>query len=339
MVSDLRVGIVGLGPWGLNLVRAFEQTPRCTVTAVCDIAASRLPLGRARAPSASLHLDLDELLRSNVDAVVVAAPSVEHAELTLRSLAAGKHVFVEKPLSLGIESALAIRNAATARSLRVMVGHILAHHPAIARVGELLGEPGFGVPRLAHCERSSVRATGDEGAWWSLAAHDIAVLHLLFGETALEVQANRDVLRDSRERISAELQFSDARARIVVERPATEKRRQLWLLTTEAEFVFDETDGQLLARSGARRHDPAGWENIAFIEEEPLRREVRHFVDGILEGTEFLTDVRAACEVVAALEAGQLSIDVGAAARVTTDGARMSPSIPTGEHDRETTWG
>ena len=99
LVEPLTVGQVGLGPWGSNLARNFNELAR--LRWLCDAAEDKLAGLPGRFPSARLTARFDDLLEDDeVDAVVVATPVLTHAELAKRALSAGKHVFVEKPMAL-----------------------------------------------------------------------------------------------------------------------------------------------------------------------------------------------------------------------------------------------
>ena len=98
--EPIKVGIVGLGYWGPNRLRALMDIPGAEVSHICDLDAERLDRAARRCPSALATDDLEQLLGDqSVDAVVIATPAASHFELTTRCLKAGKHVFVEKPLA------------------------------------------------------------------------------------------------------------------------------------------------------------------------------------------------------------------------------------------------
>src|SRR5258706_5766860 len=109
MAGEVRLAVVGAGYWGINHVRAFARQKRAELVAICD----RDPDARARAaelaPRAALCAELDEVLGDpSIDAVVLATPAVAHAEQARAALAAGKHVFVEKPMALTPADAAAV---------------------------------------------------------------------------------------------------------------------------------------------------------------------------------------------------------------------------------------
>lgn len=316
MGSRLRVGIVGLGPWGLNLVQAFSRTERCDVQALCDVSPERRRLASIHATTASVHTDFDELLRTTIDAVAIATPSGQHARMALEALAVGKHVFVEKPLALGLHEARAVQHRWAGSDLCLMVGHIVAYHPGVERLRAMLAAGSLGAPLTAWCERSSAHARGDAGVWWSLASHDVALLQLLLGQRARSIVVSSNTRTDAGESVTARLDFDTmVSATITVERPKA-KRRRLWLRCEVADVLFDELAPSLAIRARARGTNSGEWETVAFSAEQPLLREVSHFAAGSLDGAPVVTDCDLGCEVVAVLEAGQRSLDSAAAVRI-----------------------
>jgi predicted dehydrogenase len=138
--------VAGLGPWGSNLARNFHELAE--LVWLCDEDESRLRAAAGRYPAARAAEGFDEVLEApDVDAVVVATPVPTHAALARRALAAGKHVFVEKPMALGGAEAEALVALAEERGLVLMPGHLLLYHPGVAQLkalvdaGELGEEP------------------------------------------------------------------------------------------------------------------------------------------------------------------------------------------------------
>src|SRR5947209_7647016 len=114
----VRVGVVGYGYWGPNLVRNFAECARAEVVAVCDRDRARLDLVRRRYPAVRTESDFTALLAdATIDAVAIATPIHTHFELALRALAAGKHLLVEKPLAAASEQCEQLIEEAARRNL------------------------------------------------------------------------------------------------------------------------------------------------------------------------------------------------------------------------------
>src|SRR3954463_13528192 len=118
----LRVGVIGYGYWGPNLVRNFMSAPGSSVVAVCDLRENRLAPLRKLYPAINTTTNPQELITDkSVDAVVISTPVSSHFELAMNALKAGKHVLVEKPLAANSADALKLITEAEARKLVLMV--------------------------------------------------------------------------------------------------------------------------------------------------------------------------------------------------------------------------
>ena len=134
-VSDkVRVGVVGLGYWGPNLARNFDRLADAELAYCCDLDEANLAKARSLYPHAVVTDDLDALLGDDaLDAVVVATSVPTHYALGKRALEAGKHAFIEKPIALRAADAEDLLATASAKGVKLMVGHLLEYHPAVAK--------------------------------------------------------------------------------------------------------------------------------------------------------------------------------------------------------------
>jgi len=190
--SPLRVAAVGLGYWGPNLARAWSGLETAELRWLCDLDQANLARVGARHPGAALTRDLDEVLGDPaVEAVSIATSVPTHARLALRALESGKHVFVEKPLAMSGREAREVVAAADARGLTLAVGHLLVHHPGVAKLKELAVAGDLGEIHYLYTNRVNLgQVRDDENALWSLGAHDVSVLLHLVGELPVAASAH-----------------------------------------------------------------------------------------------------------------------------------------------------
>jgi predicted dehydrogenase len=183
------VGVAGLGLWGSNLARNFNEL--AGLAWVCDTDEERLTVAAARYFSARATSSFEELLADEtVEAVVVATPVPTHAELARRALAAGKHVFVEKPLALAADEAEELVALAEERALVLMPGHLLLYHPGVRKLKEIVDSGALGDVLYVYGNRQNLGTIRpDENALWSLGAHDLSVILHLLGEEPSELWA------------------------------------------------------------------------------------------------------------------------------------------------------
>jgi predicted dehydrogenase len=325
-VSDVRVGVVGLGYWGPNLARNFDALPGCRLRWCCDPDPEARERGAARLPEARFTGDLDDLLGDpELDAVALATPVPTHAELARRALAAGKHCFVEKPLAQSTADAERVLEAARETDRVLMVGHLLEYHPGVRTLRELAESGQLGDIRYVYSHRLNLgKLRDDENALWSLGAHDVSVVLLLAGEEPHEVEARGEsYMHPGVEDVvfcflrfpsglAAHLHLSwldphkERRFTVVGSRQmATFDDMELERKVTVYDKGFDQsatTYGEYITRSGdiwSPRID-----NV-----EPLRLECEHFLECVREGRAPLSDGASGLRVVRVLEALQERLD------------------------------
>jgi predicted dehydrogenase len=187
----VRVGVVGYGYWGPNLVRNFNEAQGSRVTWVADLQADRLAPLAARYPGVRPTTSAADLIAAeDVDAVVIATPVATHCDLAIRALRAGKHVLVEKPLAHTTEACERMIEAAVANRCTLAVDHTFPYTGAVRKIKELVQAGRLG--ELYHYD--SVRVNlglfqHDVSVIWDLAVHDLAILDYLFGVFPTAVSA------------------------------------------------------------------------------------------------------------------------------------------------------
>jgi predicted dehydrogenase len=191
MIMAIKIGVIGYGYWGPNLVRNFVEVPGSEVLEVSDLRPGALAKARARYPAVNTAVDHKELIfNPKIDAVVIATPVSTHFDLAMQALKAGKHVLVEKPITSTAEQALQLINEAESRNLVLMVDHTFVYTGAVRKIHELidLGELGD----LYYYD--SVRVNlglfqRDVSVIWDLAVHDLAIMDYVFESKPYAISA------------------------------------------------------------------------------------------------------------------------------------------------------
>jgi predicted dehydrogenase len=325
-----RVGIVGLGYWGPNLARNLSALENCELAWCCDASEASRAKYSAVHPEASFTAELDDLLADDsLDAVAITTPVPTHADLAERVLEAGKHCFVEKPLAQDAAAAERIAALAEDRGLVLMAGHLLAYHPGVRQLADLIAAGELGEVFYLYSQRVNLgKLRADENALWSLGAHDVSVLLELAEGNPSEVSARGEAyLRDGVEDVVfAYIRFDNGLgAHLHLSWLDPHKMRKITVVGSERMATLDDmaldrkltiwdkgfdpsadTYGEYITRSGAV------W-SPAVPNDEPLRLECEHFVDCVLNGSRPRTDGAAGVRVVRVLEALQASLDAGGA--------------------------
>jgi predicted dehydrogenase len=177
----IRVGVIGFGYWGPNVVRNFQGMHDCQVVAICDLDPSVSRLASAAYPGIKVVNDSSELLDSPaVDAVAVITPVWTHFELTKRALDNGKHVFVEKPFTSTSAQAEELIQLAEKKHLKIMVDHTFIYTGAVRKIRQLIDEDVLG--RLYYYDSTRVNLglfQHDVNVIWDLAPHDLSIMDYL----------------------------------------------------------------------------------------------------------------------------------------------------------------
>jgi predicted dehydrogenase len=185
------LGLIGFGYWGPNLLRNFSATPGVCVKAVCDVDARRLAAAQAAAPWLAVTGDVHKVLaHPGIGAVAIATPVASHFEIANAALAAGKHVFIEKPLARTSDEAMHLIGAAKARGCVLMVDHTYVYSSAVERLRALIERDELGQAFYYDSVRANLgRFRDDVDVLWDLAVHDLAILDFLFDAMPTEVTA------------------------------------------------------------------------------------------------------------------------------------------------------
>lgn len=187
----IRVGVIGYGYWGPNLVRNFMLAPGSAVTRVCDLREERLAPLQKQYPGLKTCTQAQDLINdTDVDAVVIATPVSSHFELTLAALQAGKHVLVEKPLALTSDHARRLVEEAAARKLVLLVDHTFVYTDAVRKIRELISSGQLGQIYYYDAVRVNLGLfQHDVNVIWDLAIHDLSIIDHVLPEKPVAVSA------------------------------------------------------------------------------------------------------------------------------------------------------
>ncbi|MCX6137459.1 MAG: Gfo/Idh/MocA family oxidoreductase, partial [Ignavibacteriales bacterium] len=188
----MKVGILGLGYWGPNLVRNFLANKQVRRVVGCDVNTDRLNSTQDRFPSLSVTSDYNVLLKDpSIDAIAIATPVGLHYEFARAALEAGKHIWVEKPFTTSVAEAEKLIELAAKKDLIIFVDHTFIYTDAVRKIKELIDQDDLG--ELMYFD--SVRVNlglfqHDVNVIWDLAPHDLSIMHYLLGKKVSAVSAN-----------------------------------------------------------------------------------------------------------------------------------------------------
>jgi len=187
----IKIGVIGYGYWGPNLVRNFMEASGSTVVAVCDLRTERLAQLKVRYPSIKIGSNCKELFDDNeIDAIVIATPVSSHSELALAALRAGKHVLVEKPLAANSEQAIELIEEAANRKRVLMVDHTFVYTGAVRTIRQLIIDNQLGEIYYYDAVRVNLGLfQHDVNVIWDLAIHDLSIMDYVLPSRAVAVSA------------------------------------------------------------------------------------------------------------------------------------------------------
>ena len=187
----LRIGVIGYGYWGPNLVRNFITANGSQVVMVCDINQQNLKKVRKAYPQIRVTTDYNELIKDpEIDAVAIATPVFTHHELARKVLEEGKSVFVEKPFTHTVAEAEDLIELAAKKKLKIMVDHTFLYTGAVKKIKQLIEDGILGQIYYFDSVRVNLGLfQHDVNVVWDLAPHDIAIMDYVIGEMPLAVIA------------------------------------------------------------------------------------------------------------------------------------------------------
>jgi predicted dehydrogenase len=321
----VRTAVVGLGYWGPNLARAFQGLEETSLDWLCDLDPALRERAARQFPGTRVSADFDELLDDPaLEAVAVATSVPTHRALAARALAAGKHVFVEKPLATTVADARFLLREARRRDRVLFVGHLLVHHPGVAKLKELCRSGELGDTRYIYTNRVNLgQVRADENALWSLGPHDVAVLlHLLDARPeSVSAQGQCFIRPGVEDVVFGLLRFPGGIiAHLQLSWLDPHKLRRATIVGSEKMAVFDDMrlegkvtvyDKGVALGDGSLRSGDSYSPRLAH--EEPLRIECRQFARSVRGLEQPRSDGAQGVAVVEVLDAMQRSLDAGGA--------------------------
>ena len=331
-----KVGVVGCGYWGPNLIRNFNSLPNCDLKAVCDVSSERLDHMKSLYPNVEGFTDFDQFLRdADLDAVVVATPVKYHHPLAKAALLAGKHTLIEKPMASSSAECEELIEIANKNGLALMVGHTFLYSSPIQKIVEIVQSGEMGEIRYINSQRLNLGLfQKDINVAWDLAPHDISIILHILGQTpeVVNCQGNAHITPGIEDVTNMSLTFSEDRfATIQSSWLEPRKVRQMTIVGTQRMIVYDDIQPMEKIRVYDTRverpphYDTFGEFHYSYHygdshipripQGEPLKALCQHFVECIVEGKTPLTCGQKGLELVKILEASSQSL-AGAGAPV-----------------------
>jgi len=332
MSKQTKVGVVGCGYWGPNLIRNFKSLGDCELKMMCDLSEDRLKHLKTLYPDVKGETDFSHMLNgAGLDAVVVATAVRLHFSMAKASLLAGKHTMIEKPMAMSSAECEELVDIARKKGLVLMVGHTFLYSPAVRRIKEIVDSGDLGDIRYISARRLNLGLfQKDINVAWDLAPHDISIILHIMGEQPVSVncRGSAHVTPGVEDVTNMSLTFrKDRSAMIQSSWIDPRKIREMTIVGSKRMIVYDDVAQQEKIRIYDMRVDrPPHYDTFAEFhyayhygdmyapyikQEEPLRTECQHFLECIRESKVPLTCGTKGLELVRILEASSASLKQG----------------------------
>ncbi len=324
----IKVGLIGYGYWGPNLVRNFNGIPECKIKYVCDSREDRLKLLKQTYPFIDTVTDANLVIEDKeIDAVVIATPVFTHYKFAKAALENGKHVLLEKPMTASVKEAMDLMKMAEDQSKVLMVDHTFLYTGAVQTMKKIINRGEMGKIKYFDSTRINLGLfQPDVNVLWDLAPHDISILNFLVNETPYSVNATGVSHTNNNIENIAYLTVnyqSDFIAHFNCSWTSPVKIRMMLLGGNEKMLVYNDLEPSEKIRiydtgysykSDEERKKilvdyRAGDVYIPKVEmKEALSSMANDFVNCIQSGSKPVADMKSGIDVVKVLEAAQLSI-------------------------------
>ena len=306
-MSEQKIAVLGCGLWGRNIVRNFYNLNALGM--VCDLDDDNIAKVKEQYPGIKTTKDFHDILNSKeITGVVVVTPSHTHFKFVKAMLEAGKHVYVEKPISTVAQEARDLTDLADSKGLVLMVGHLLLYHPAVNRLKMLVEEGALGDIVYAQSDRLNINYfKNDRSVMWDLAPHDVSMISYVLGKNPQHVISaigcssdGNDIMDITHIGIKME---GGAVAHITDSWITPKKHVQLLVRGTKKTAILDDTvpEHKLTIYDNFKAGSS---ENIQldYLEIEPLKLECQHFISCCETGKKARSDGENGFIVVSILE-------------------------------------
>ncbi len=325
----ISIGVIGCGYWGPNLVRNFFSLRDCKVKKLCDTDTKRLEAVAALYPSIEMTTHYEDLIEDpGIDAIVIATPVRCHFEMALKSLLAGKHTLIEKPMASSIRECIILIDAAEKYGLTLMAGHTFIYSPTVRKIRQIVESEELGEIQYLSARRLNLGLfQKDINVAWDLAPHDISILLYILDDFPVSVncQGKAHVHPNIEDITNMVLSYANGRiATIQSSWLDPNKVRDMTVVGSKKMLVYDDLEPMEKIKIYDKHVEiPPHYDTYAefhyayhygdmfspYIKQyEPLKMQCQHFLDCIHTGERSETNGMEALKVVQVLEAATASL-------------------------------
>ena len=310
MIRELNIALIGCGNWGKNIARNLHQ-----MGSLACIYDSNIKLSEKLSYDYSLPtLELNEIFKDqNINAIVIASPAITHKDLAIEALKNDKDVFIEKPFCLSLPDAQKLSELAKNKNRVLMVGHLLNYHNAFIKMKELIKNGKIGILQNIRANRLALGAIrSEESVIYDLSVHDISMILSIVKELPIDVNVQSIHHHDNvgPDAVSIKLSFSKGLTALInSDWMCPYKEHKFSIIGTKGSLIFDDTktwsekllyNPSFVTTKNSIINAPI--EKIEIKENEPLKSELKEFIDCVYSRKSPLTDHKEALKVQTVLD-------------------------------------
>jgi len=340
----LNIAVIGCGYWGPNLIRNFNFLSDCKVSLICDKDVNRLAHMRKLYPAVKTTPDFDDLVKNDdIDAIAIATPVRLHFEIARKSLQAGKHTFIEKPMACSTHECEELVDLAQKQNLTLMIGHTFIYSSIVRKIKEIIDHGDLGEIQYISSRRLNLGLfQKDINVAWDLAPHDITIILYVMNEmpTGVNCQGKAHIGKGIEDVTNMTLTFANGGIALIQSSWLDpNKVREMTFVGKKRMLIYDDTASlEKIKIYDKRVETPPHYDTFAEFQysyhygdmyspyvkqEEPLKIECQHFLDCIKTGAKPESSGLEGLKVVQVLEAASESLKNGGG-RIEID----KPSLP-----------
>jgi UDP-2-acetamido-3-amino-2,3-dideoxy-glucuronate N-acetyltransferase len=323
----IKIAQIGVGRWGKNLLRNFNNIDMCEIKLVCEADPKHVAMINDQYPDLKTTVSFDDVINdSEIDAVVIATPAATHYELGKKALLSGKHVFIEKPIVLKTDHLEELIKIAKEADKVLMEGHLLLYHGAVNCMKDTIQSGKIGELYKIYFRRTNLGSIRfHENALWDFGPHDISVVYYFIDEVPRLIASTGEsfIQENIEEVVFTHIKFPSGKiANLHESWIDPHKDRKIIAVGSKGMLVLDELaeDGKVKfikkrieKQEGELEHQrfkyiDEGEEVIEYEEVEPLRLECLHFLECIEKGEMPRSGGANSLRILRTLEVAQASI-------------------------------
>ncbi len=289
-MTNKKICVVGAGYWGKNHIRTLNKLG--VLKGIVEPEEKLVSELSIKYPDISFYQNLNQALEQNYDGFTIATPAETHCEIAKKIIASGKHVLIEKPMTLSIADAKELLLLSKKFNVNLMVGHVLLFHPAVTKIKEIIKNGSIGELQYMYSNRLNLgKVRTEENVFWSLAPHDIAIFQYLTDSFPKTIQANGSTFlqKGIPDSTMTTLEYANGiKGHIFVSWLHPFKEHRLVVIGSEAMISFeDSSDGKplklyskkfdLIGGIPEKVDGPVEW--IPYEHKMPLTVELEYFIN------------------------------------------------------------